>query len=88
MKYADIVGRFTEACTACELKGQVVRDGNWHPVEHVLRHFSKDGSATFGLVAEQGGTAIVKVTPAKVDPKDLPPGKSAITRPAFLLILK
>lgn len=85
MTYDDIVGRFSEACTACELKGQVVRDGNWHPIAHALRHFSKDGSAEFGLVAEQGSTAILKVTPAEVKP---PPGKSAPKRPAFLLILK
>lgn len=88
MTYEAIVERFSEACTACDIKGQVVRDGNWHPVRHALRHFSHDGSAVFGLVAEHGSTAILKITPAQVESKDLPPGKSAAKRPAFLLILK
>lgn len=88
MTYAELSKRFTEACTACELGGNIVRDGNWEPVARALRHFTTDGSAELELVAEHGGTAILKVTPAGVSKDALKPGKSALNRPAFLLLLK
>lgn len=88
MKYDEVVGRYSQACAACELNGQIVRNGNWEPVARALRHYSKDGSAEIGLVAEQGGTAILEIKPAAVDPKTVPPGKSAFNRPAFHLIVQ
>jgi hypothetical protein len=83
--YTDALGKWQYACDAIEQKGQVVRNGNWHPIAHSLRHFQDEKRAAIELVAEQGSTAILKVTPVEVKP---PPGKSAAKRPAFLLIVR
>lgn len=70
-------------CAAIELKGQLVRNGNWLPLSQLLRH--KDCEAAEVSVVEHEGSTILKIEPKAVDP---PPGKSAIERPAFYLIVR
>jgi hypothetical protein len=86
MTVSEAVGKWSDACTAVELKGRVVRDGNWQPLSRALRHY-KDESALVSVV-EQEGLTVLLIEPKPVDPKTVPAGKSAAKRPAFLLLVK
>lgn len=78
-------------CAAIEQKGQWVRNGNWLPLSQLLRH--RDTDAAQVTVVEHGGSTILKIEPAAVEP---PRGKSALhyvegkpaPRPAFHLIVR
>lgn len=84
MKRDEAIGQWSMACAAIELKGRFVRDGNWVPIAHALRH--RDCEAADVTVVEQEGSTILKIEP-KLEVKDLPAGKSASLRPAFHLIV-
>lgn len=78
----EALAKWTNCCAGFEIKGRVVRDGNWRPLAHALRH--KDCEAATVTVVEQDGSTILKVEPKAVTP---PEGKSALVRPAFYLIV-
>jgi len=79
----EVVQRWAQACSAIELKGRYVRNGNWVPTSHALRH--ADCKAASVTVVEQEGSTILKIEPAA--PDTAPPGKSVVKRPAFYLIV-
>lgn len=79
----EAVAKWSTGCTAIELKGRMVRDGNWLPLSHLLRH--KDCEAATVTVVDQDGSTILTIQPKAVKP---PEGKSAIVRPAFSLIVR
>lgn len=81
----EALAKWPTACAGVELKGRVVREGNWLPLANHLRH--KDCEAAEVTVVEQDGSTILKIEP-KLEVKDLPSGKSAKPRPAFLLIVQ
>ena len=82
---ADALSRWSEACAAIELKGQTVRDGNWESLTRTLRHFKDGETAAVELVAEHGGSAILKITPVQ---GEVPQGKTPMNRPAFLILVR
>lgn len=83
MKKPEALAKWSTGCAAIQLKGQWVRNGNWHPLAHLLRH--KDCEAAEVTVVEHDGSTILKIEPDAVEP---PPGKSAFNRPAFSLIVR
>jgi hypothetical protein len=80
----ESVKQYAEACAACQLKGQWVRNGNWLPIEHFFRH--ADCKAAPVSVVEETPSTILKVEPVK--PEAAPAGKSVGTRPAFYLLVR
>lgn len=82
MTKAEALAKWSQSCDAVEVAGRVVRDGCWRPLAHALRH--KDCDEATVTVVEQDGSTILKIEPKAVKP---PPGKSALVRPAFLLIV-
>lgn len=83
MTKTEALAKWSQACPATELKGQLVRNGNWNPLAFALRHKDCE-AAEIVTVAEQGGTAILKITPVL---EDVPKGKVLSLRPAFHLIV-
>ena len=82
MTVKEAIAKWSEACT---LSAGRVRDGNWQPITHALRHFVADGAAKVELAEPLNGDAVLLVTPAKVEP---PEGKSPANRPPFLLLVR
>lgn len=80
----DNLAPYTEACDACQVKGQWVRNGNWLPIAHFFRH--ADCKAAPVSVVEDSHSTILKVEPVK--PEKAPPGKSVAARPAFYLLVR
>lgn len=84
MTAKDALDKWSEGCTAAQAGANVViRDGNWQPLERVLRH---DAQAQIVEVGSLNGDTLLKVTPAAV--KDAPAGKKPQNRPPYLLIVK
>jgi len=75
MTTSEALARYSDACSAVQVKEQYIRDGNWGPLAHALRH-CKDKTE----ITEAGtlnGDTVVMVTPDS--PLNLPP---------FLLVVK
>ena len=83
MNVTEALAKWSDACTVVELRGTVVRDGNWTTLERALRHCAD--TSTVVEKSTLNGDQVVEVTPA---PKDTAKGKSAMNLPPFLLVVR
>jgi len=85
MTVEEAVGQWVEGCTAEEIKGQIVRTGNWQPLARALRHCK--GGEVDQHKEKLNGDTVLCVTPKKPE-GDPPAGKTHVALPPFLLVVK
>ena len=83
MTVEEAIGKWSEGCTAEDANGQLIRNGNWQPIERALRHCK--GGAVAEHKQKLNGDTVIVVTPKESKPAE---GKSPMTLPPFLLVVK
>lgn len=76
MTVEEAIGKWSEGCTAEDAKGQIIRNGNWQPLDRALRHCKEKTEITEADKKLNGDTVLL----VKPD--------SPIGLPPFLLVVK
>ena len=84
MTKTDSLKKWSDACPVVQIGPTYVRDGNWTTLDRALRHCADTSTIDESEGALNGDTVVV-VTPAS---KEVAQGKSPMSMPPFLLVVK